>query len=459
MAEPDNQLDFWRNGTPQSAETGHFRPIHYIGSKLRVVDLVCSAVDDLDPSSGNVCDLFAGSGTVSMALAKSRRVTAVDIQEYSRTICSALLRPHAAAEQVVTEFLEEAKVGSAHLKQAIEPLIDLELSSLTASQTGQQDDLCDLVEHGSILGFQLGERSATTTALSKAMERSVSRLRSLALESSEKSLVARYFGGIYFSYSQAADLDSLLSAAFRLPVEVRDFFLAVILSTASSTANTIGKQFAQPIRPRDSTGRPKLHLVDKIRRDREAGVFPVFLDWFRAYTNVEVGHPGNVAVRSDYSMLGTYAGDLSVIYADPPYTRDHYSRFYHVLETMCLRDNPEVSTVRIRGQDRLSRGLYRVGRHQSPFCIRSQAPAAFRELFSMVSKRRIPLVLSYSPDTDYEGARPRVMTLDAIRQIALEHFNAVDIENIGAISHSKLNHSSRILGEAGDAEVLFICRP
>ena len=30
--------------------------------------------------------------------------------------------------------------------------------------------------------------------------------------------------------------------------------------------------------------------------------------------------------------------DVRVIYADPPYTRDHYSRFYHGLETLSLRD-------------------------------------------------------------------------------------------------------------------------
>ena len=35
------------------------------------------------------------------------------------------------------------------------------------------------------------------------------------------------------------------------------------------------------------------------------------------------------------------------VYADPPYTRDHYSRFYHVLETLALRDDPRFRLTRL----------------------------------------------------------------------------------------------------------------
>ncbi len=69
------------------------RPIHYLGSKLRLVDSIIKVIDELDPSMGPVCDLFSGSGTVSGFLSITRDVTAIDIQEYSRVICSALLKP------------------------------------------------------------------------------------------------------------------------------------------------------------------------------------------------------------------------------------------------------------------------------------------------------------------------------------------------------------------------------
>src|SRR5947209_9370032 len=74
-------------------ETALWRPIHYLGSKLRLADSIRELISDLDPTSGMVCDLFAGSGTVSMALSRERNVVAADIQEYSRVLCTALLLP------------------------------------------------------------------------------------------------------------------------------------------------------------------------------------------------------------------------------------------------------------------------------------------------------------------------------------------------------------------------------
>lgn len=44
------------------------RPIHYLGSKLRLTSVISTMIDQVDPSQGTVCDLFAGSGTVSKAL-------------------------------------------------------------------------------------------------------------------------------------------------------------------------------------------------------------------------------------------------------------------------------------------------------------------------------------------------------------------------------------------------------
>ena len=47
-----------------------FRPIHYLGSKLRLLPEIERLVDELDPSKGRVCDLFSGSGTVSYFLSR-----------------------------------------------------------------------------------------------------------------------------------------------------------------------------------------------------------------------------------------------------------------------------------------------------------------------------------------------------------------------------------------------------
>jgi adenine-specific DNA methylase len=166
------------------------------------------------------------------------------------------------------------------------------------------------------------------------------------------------------------------------------------------------------------------------------------------------------ALRADYrEALQNLDRSVSVVYADPPYTRDHYSRFYHVLETLCHRDDPEVSSVVLNGARTVSRGLYRESRHQSPFCIKSQAPSAFEALFRSVRERDIPLVVSYSPFAESTRARPRLMSIDKIKSLAVRYYRSVEIASAGRIAHSKLNTTELNTGITYDAEVLLVCLP
>ncbi len=447
---------------PRPRVRGPLRPIHYLGSKLRIVGLIREAVDAVDASGGPVCDLFAGSGTVSRGLCASREVVAVDIQEYSRVLCSALLNTPDIAKDAAEHLVSRA-LSSDHarrLSRAVEPMVSYEESCLHRAGGGDVDPLCELLEHASIVSFQLSAECIRNTELSSALDETVSRLREAGLEDTPGAMTTRYFGGVYFSYSQASHMDMLLEAVAGVPLSERDVFLAAVLSTASQAVNTVGKQFAQPIRPRYSDGRPKRNLAGRIARDRAISVAKAFATWAARYLALGPSGRNHRVIRSDYAdALDTLEGQVSVVYADPPYTRDHYSRYYHVLETLCLRDCPALSTVRVRGDERISRGIYRAGRYQSPFCIKSEAPRAFSTLFSKVRRLGVPLVLSYSPFEKDRGARPRLMAVEEIAELACSSFSSIEIVSAGRIAHSKLNRSDVNKATSHDAEKLLICRP
>jgi len=128
---------------------------------------------------------------------------------------------------------------------------------------------------------------------------------------------------------------------------------------------------------------------------------------------------------------------------------------------MALGDDPDVSSVTSGGAEVLSRGLYRRDRHQSPFCIRSQAPEAFRQLFAGVRRHDAPLVLSYSPYSTGTAARPqpRLLRVSEVAELAGEAFAEVEVRSGGRLSHSKFN-ARHLNGEAErEAEVLLVCRP
>jgi adenine-specific DNA-methyltransferase len=422
-----------------------WRPIHYLGSKLRLTGAIQSHLAELDPSCGPVCDLFAGSGTVANALSRVRRVVAADIQEYSRVLCTALLQPAILNQSLVRELAKLAGDRFIYLESLLAPILDLEQRALETAPSNPEL-LCELIDRGSDLTSHPAD-SAAAQALRESM---------LRLEQESANLVATsYFGGVYFSYRQALHIDCYLYAIDRLPLTVRNTCLAAVLSTASDIVNSIGKQFAQPMQPRRKDGTVKRHVVEQMIRDRALDFASLYSKWLARYTALPRSD-GHRIVRADYRDVLNGLTDVSIVYADPPYTRDHYSRFYHVLETLALRDRPGISTTLLTGQGAKSRGIYRTDRHQSPFSIKSQARGAFAELFKGCSNLGLPLLVSYSPYV--KSGHPRLMTVDAIMEVAREYYSRVQVKEAHGFAHSKLNKTELHLEASENAEVLICCR-
>lgn len=456
------QTDLWQNREPRpERDRPVTRPIHYLGSKLRLTDPITEALDELDPERGVTADLFAGSGTVSSALADDRNVVAVDIQEYSRVLCTAILDPADAGRESVASLLKLARDAdwANELRQCIEPLIQFEEQCVERTFRGDAGLLCDLLEHGSIYAFQEGDPDLDSET-EEVLRSTVGRLDQAGFNASPLSLTTRYYGGVYFSYRQAVEIDCLLEAIDRMEPDGRESFVAGVLSTASDAVNTVGKHFAQPIRPRRSDGTPKSNLAEQVQRDRSVNVLSQYQEWMDRYLSLSGNDRAHSVERADYrTFLEEYEGPLDVVYADPPYTRDHYSRFYHILETLCLRDNPRISTNYAHGEENLSRGLYRQDRHQSPFCIKSKVEDAFTSLFEGVRAYNVPLVLSYSPQQEGGEGRARLMSVDALRELASEFFDDVQVRKPGPIAHNKLNKKSLNTDVSYEAEILMVCRP
>jgi adenine-specific DNA-methyltransferase len=82
------------------------------------------------------------------------------------------------------------------------------------------------------------------------------------------------------------------------------------------------------------------------------------------------------------------ASEIGVVYADPPYTKDQYSRFYHVYETLYLYDFPTS-----RGRARA-----RTDRFSTGFSLASEVEESLDHLLQRSAELNRPLVLSYPKD-------------------------------------------------------------
>lgn len=444
----------------EKADPTVFRPIHYLGSKFRLLGAIESTVDAVALGQGRVCDLFSGSGVVAAYLGRERPAVAVDIQEYSRVLASAVLNPPPLSTRAIDQMVSMARaMETSTAAEIVRELTDYEERGLARAHEGDAEPLCTVLEHGSLVAFER-DGAPVPPDFAQALRGAAKVSGGAGATLDGEPALARYFGGVYFSYRQAFGLQCALAAVRSLPAESRDMGLAAVISAASEVVSTVGNQFAQPIRPRGRDGRPKHGVLGAVARRRLTDALGVFERWLHRYRELPAPAYGHDAVRADYrDFLASYAQELAVVYADPPYTRDHYSRFYHVLETLARQDDPGVSVTRIGGKTRLSRGLYRAERHQSPFCIKSQAPGAFADLFAGVRKFEAPLVLSYSPYDSAGRDRPRLMTIDSIVSLARKQYRSVGVVSAEGIVHSKLNAAHLNVVTSGEPEVIVVCQP
>lgn len=416
-----------------------------------MVDAILTESIRLAPTGGVALDLFSGMGAVSAALSHSYNVFAVDVQEYARVVCSALLSK--TGNDWDASFFSEAREYRNAFRHIYGPLIRYEQTAMD-DKPGADDRMAELVEHGCLLPEYA---TAHSDGLNDAIESSlINRSSASAMDLSYDSVV-RYYGGTYFSYEQAVDIASLRAAADCSPDDARDRYLACVICSASRCGSTLGGQFAQPLKVRTRDGKLKVSAIRKAREQRAKSIFKIAGGSLAEISETsQDGLPGRAFKSECTSFMQQLKEDVDLVYADPPYSRYHYSRYYHVLETIALADEPSLSLNPATGKPAI--GIYRSDRYQSPYSTRTGAIAAFESLFEAVEMHSRNLILSYSPYPEKKRATPRMVTIDLLDDLAHRFFKHVDIKPVSGVKHSKLTRASAFLDSSAISEVLIICR-
>jgi adenine-specific DNA-methyltransferase len=427
-----------------------FRPIQYLGNKTRLLEDIAVAMESLVPVGARVGDLFSGTSVVGRRLSSRNPVTAVDVQAYAEVLGRTMLLGDPSRLRHLDEaaFRQRFSDARSRLREAFRPDLDRERAALEALAAGDATGLHDLVESGSPLARAFASASMEVSATSVP-----------SLGELPDATATLTFGGVYFSFEQAITLDALAHAISFEPPELKPMLTSAMLGACSEAVNTVGKQFAQPMRVLDRAGRPKPLLVSRTLRDRALDVEELFRQalarWASAGTPSGFEHR---VVRGPVEGFLAEEHGCAAFYADPPYTIDHYSRFYHVLETLVLRDQPSLARMRKGGVVSVMRGLYREDRYQSDFCIPSRAPGAFDRLLSGVAARGAQLLLSYSGHATEDEQRPRLLSVDALVGMARQHFRQVSVEEPRFEGHRKLNASRRNSVTERHSERFIVCR-
>ena len=323
----------------------------YMGSKRELLDFIISSINDLDIESNWFCDLFSGTSVVGCSLKDEYNVQINDIQIYTSIFANTYL-PNINKLINSTELEKIKDRVLFYVDEFYRKYPDLifdynsidNYEKLTKLEIQQQN----LIYSNFEIGFHL---------------------------------FVKYYSGTYWSYTQCVWIDSIRAVAEEYKGK-SDYYiiLSSLIYAMSYTSQSTG-HFAQF---RDVT-ESNMHDI-MLYRIRD--IWTYFEKKFLEILNmVDVEATNRYTITTlDYLDCLRLIERNTIVYADPPYSSVHYSRFYHAIETLIRYDYPNVKY----------KGRYREDRHQSPFGKKTEVKNAFGKLFKGVKNKNSHLILSYS---------------------------------------------------------------
>ena len=326
--------------------------IKYMGSKKPILDFITSNIRGIHRDGNIVCDLFAGSCSISAGLRNEFDFISNDIQEYSRTIGQ-------------TYFSDFSGVNLEKLMISILNTAQIHYSKLSESLNGY------IFDYGNINTLEEFYR----------IEEKQRDLFKMDIATNDYNLFTKFYSGTYWSCEQCIWIDSLRKAADDIiNITYRNVILSSIMFAMANTSQSTG-HFAQY---RDGHSHDSMLNIIIYRQKG-------FLDSFKKKLTELLSVLRNpvksiVTTTQDFTECLSHLPENITVYADPPYAPVHYSRFYHALETLIKYDYPKLEF----------KGRYRMDRHQSPFSQKTKAIQAFEDLFDGIISKRSQMLLTYS---------------------------------------------------------------
>jgi adenine-specific DNA-methyltransferase len=271
------------------------------------------------------------------------------------------------------------------------PISRLDALGITAAYRRQKVDELSRAFRASLAVEHSAIEKSDVDVLAAIFDQSIGDAQSLltTVGTASYDLFCRRYAGTYFGYQQSIEIDSIrfaidcLLSQGGITDDQWQAMLVALCVAMSRCSNSTG-HFAQSLYP-------KISNIKKVIVQRRRSIAA---EWLNAIGDVSpVGdrawREGNRAFRKDAVELLAGFDKMqqipAVVYADPPYTKDQYSRYYHVYETAVLYDYPTCSGM----------GLYRPDRPSSPFSLASKVEEAMDSLIGAVAKLGSCLVLSY----------------------------------------------------------------
>jgi len=437
-----------------------YKPIQYLGAKHRSLPIILSKTLEAIKPETFVLDIFSGSSVVSQVFnLNGLNVISNDAMQFNSAFAMTLLNIDRAETDFNIIPLLMEKIKFFKLKdEFVSPFEGkiIEEKKLLAEKNTEK--LLELYFGLSQVNKVLFLNGANTHEQTKFI---LNNIGQSAVNS--YPLIANYYAGSYFSIQQALELDRLRNGIENLFYDKgiskwqRHFLLTCLLNVSSKIVYTAGKHFAQPIKQENTLKTEVLHK--RFYEDRLKNVWDEFLKSFYSLSSVAEKNDlskVNISYSETMEELISKSSNLppiSVIYADPPYTAQQYSRYYHIPEIIFNYKYPQLQVV----DGKVTSGLYPDDKFKSRFCSKIDAYSAFADLFKLAADLNSSLIISYSSSLSKETGNLRMIELEQIIELGSKYLPVCTLEVLKFnFQYRQLNTTKKIIQAKDDKEFLIV---
>ncbi len=306
-------------------------------------------------------DLFAGSGAVSEYVASRHRVEvlATDLQSYSVALASGiLLRDRVLKWESIWETWSSRALDIVKTKNV--PVLE----ALTWARVRNYRKWC---------------------------------------HDQQNLTVVSAYGGHYFSPLQALWIDALRSTLPSDKLE-RAASLSALIRAASQCAAAPGHT-AQPFQPTRSA---KPFLLEAWQKDIPIRTKKLLSEVASRFSLVK-----GKALVADAIDVAQSTSNCDLVFVDPPYSGVHYSRFYHVLETIATNYAGQVS-----GSGRYPNKTLRP---TSEFSLKSKSKIALSTILETLAGNKSTVILTFPNHECSNGLSGKI-----VREVCSKNFSVTE---------------------------------
>ena len=381
----------------------------YMGSKRWMLrNGLGHLIQDQIKTANRFVDLFSGSGAVAQFAATADH--AIEVRAYDLQLFCVVLAGAVVARDAIIE-------------------------------TDASWELWKQRARAYLSGHRLHSAATITLPEPRGFTRAFVECERLQSENEANFAITAAYGGHYFSHAQALWIDALRAT---LPTEpnARIVALAALVQAASQCAASPGHT-AQPFQP---TRGAKRFLYEAWQRD----VVTMTGTIFQRLALVHAKQCGGAKVL-DANLATADLAERDLVFVDPPYSGVHYSRFYHVLETIAQGECKPVSGV----------GRYPPPeeRPRSRYSVQTESLAALEDLLKKIAAQGARALLTFPEHSCSNG-----LSGDLVGATAAEYFKvqrkavANRFSTLGGTKSSATEGNGRTARQTAN-ELIFVLTP